>query len=474
MSQEGRSSSREAIESGLRNLGSLLKARGLPGKARLNRPQDPLTYTAAAAPPAPGSPAQQASPAPRGDAASASGAPALPQDGAGQAAAVSAAGGPPPPPGGEQLEASIEQLSLQGQAHAGAEAGSSAGAASGAGGADGGAGVSSSRTSSSIRVAKFHKVLGEPLIDLDALRELSWSGIPAELRPVCWRLLLGYLPPNRSRQASVLGRKRAEYRGMVPQYYDVSDDTRSEEEIGALRQVAVDVPRTAPSVAFFHSPAIQKSLERMLYIWGIRHPASGYVQGMNDLVTPFLAVFLSEALPGPLEGWSADGLGEGVLLDVEADCYWCLSKLLEGIQDHYTYAQPGIQRTVFRVKELVAKNNGAIVSHLEAEGVDFLQFAFRWVNCLLIREVPFAAATRLWDTYLAEGGRFADFLVYVCAAFLACWQRDILGREFQEVMLFLQRLPTRDWGEAQVESILSNAYVLRNTWGSAQSHLSLA
>lgn len=41
------------------------------------------------------------------------------------------------------------------------------------------------------------------------------------------------------------------------------------------------------------------------------------------------------------------------MLDVEADCYWCLSKLLEGIQDHYTYAQPGIQRTVFRVKELV-------------------------------------------------------------------------------------------------------------------------
>jgi hypothetical protein len=34
-------------------------------------------------------------------------------------------------------------------------------------------------------------------IDLDALRELSWSGIPQELRPTCWKLLLGYLPPNK-------------------------------------------------------------------------------------------------------------------------------------------------------------------------------------------------------------------------------------------------------------------------------------
>lgn len=48
---------------------------------------------------------------------------------------------------------------------------------------------------------------------------------------------------------------------------------------------------------------------------------------------------------------------------------------------------------------------------MEAEGIDFLQFAFRWVNCLLIREVPFDAALRLWDTYLAEGPGFADFLV---------------------------------------------------------------
>jgi hypothetical protein len=48
---------------------------------------------------------------------------------------------------------------------------------------------------------------------------------------------------------------------------------------------------------------------------------------------------------------------------------------------------------------------------MEHEGVDFLQFAFRWVNCLLIREVPFDAALRLWDTYLAEGPGFADFLV---------------------------------------------------------------
>ena len=42
--------------------------------------------------------------------------------------------------------------------------------------------------------------LASQVVDLDALRELCWSGVPADLRPICWRLLSGYLPPNRERR----------------------------------------------------------------------------------------------------------------------------------------------------------------------------------------------------------------------------------------------------------------------------------
>ena len=48
--------------------------------------------------------------------------------------------------------------------------------------------------------------------------------------------------------------------------------------------------------------------------------------------------------------------------------------------------------------------------HLETEGVLMIQFAFRWVNCLLLRELPFELVIRLWDTYLAEGDTFSDYL----------------------------------------------------------------
>jgi hypothetical protein len=61
--------------------------------------------------------------------------------------------------------------------------------------------------------------------------------------------------------------------------------------------------------------------------------------------------------------------------------------------------------------------------------------------------------------------------VYVCAAFLARWERALVALEFQELMLFLQKLPTQDWGESEMETVLSAAYVLRNVWQHAQSHL---
>ncbi|CAA0818395.1 Ypt/Rab-GAP domain of gyp1p superfamily protein [Striga hermonthica] len=246
------------------------------------------------------------------------------------------------------------------------------------------------RSTDSARLTKFTKELSGSSVILDKLRELAWSGVPPYLRPTVWRLLLGYAPCSSDRREGVLRRKRLEYLDYVTQYYDIPDRERTDEEVNMLRQIAVDCPRTVPNVTFFQQAEVQKSLERILYTWAIRHPASGYVQGINDLATPFLIVFLSEYLEGSVDSWSISDLSSEKISNVEADCYWCLSKLLDGMQDHYTFAQPGIQRLVFKLKELVRRIDEPISRHIEDQGLEFLQFAFRWFNCLLIREVHIA------------------------------------------------------------------------------------
>jgi len=49
-----------------------------------------------------------------------------------------------------------------------------------------------------------------------------------------------------------------------------------------------------------------------------------------------------------------------ILNAIEADSFWCLSRLLDGIQDNYIAGQPGIQRSVKRMAELVARIDGKI------------------------------------------------------------------------------------------------------------------
>lgn len=259
------------------------------------------------------------------------------------------------------------------------------------------------------REAKFDALLYEDVVDLKALRALSWSGIPSRCRSTVWPLLLGYLPPNKSFRSATLQRKRREYLESVAQHFDISDAERSEYQRKTLHQILIDVPRTSTSSVIFQCPLVQRSLERVLYIWALRHPASGYVQGINDMVTPFLIVFLSEHLPAgalhPAEGMEELHRHKPYLLaQAEADAFWCLSLLLDSVQDNYTFAQPGIQRMVFKLKELIARIDAKLHTHLLNENLHFIQFAFRWMNCLLLREFSLDLILRLWDTYLAEYG----------------------------------------------------------------------
>jgi hypothetical protein len=129
---------------------------------------------------------------------------------------------------------------------------------------------------------------------------------------------------------------------------------------------------------------------------------------------------------------------------VEADVYWCLTNILAGIQDHYTADQPGVQRMVMRLEELVRRIDGNLCEHFMETGIQFMQFAFKWMNCLLLREFNLQCVIRLWDTYISEdqvgssGGGFENFHVYVCAAFLCQFSQPLQEMGFDELFGFMQ------------------------------------
>uniref|UniRef100_A0A6A7G6Q1 Ypt/Rab-GAP domain of gyp1p superfamily protein isoform 1 n=2 Tax=Hirondellea gigas TaxID=1518452 RepID=A0A6A7G6Q1_9CRUS len=309
-------------------------------------------------------------------------------------------------------------------------------------------------------------------LDLELLRKLCWKGIPPFLRTRAWKLLLGYLPSNLERRVPTLKKRRGEYRGFIDIFYNIDPSQRTEQEQKIYTQIVADVPRTNPEMPLFQEKCMQQCLTRVLYIWSIRHPATGYVQGINDLATPFIYLFFGDALGRDFSKKCAD-LDDKEFFNIEADTFWCLSKLLEGIQDHYIFAQPGLQRMVFKLKELIHRHDEPLHDHLQNNNLMFIQFAFRWMNCLLLREIPLHLIIRLWDTYLSSGDQpgLTGFHIYTCAALIEKYSSKLLKLDFQELVIFLQHIPTHQWNVQDIESLVSQAYILQSLYHDAQSHL---
>ena len=320
-----------------------------------------------------------------------------------------------------------------------------------------------------------------PATDIGALANAAWNGIPARRRPLTWLLLLGVAPTARARRRAAVERRTAEYRKAVEQHYGpalAGCVGRPAAEGAMLRQIQVDMPRTAPHVPLFRTKSVQDACERVLFVWAARHPASGYVQGINDVLTPFMDAFIGEAQrrcgAGGADAYAA--LPESERDQIEALAYACLTRTLDTIQDNYTAGQPGIQVSVHKLQAVVRRVDAALYAHLEGIGIPFLQFAFRWMNCMLLRELPWELVPRLWDTYLAQGhaggGAMNHFHVYVCAALLTHFSADLRGKDFAEALMFLQALPTDRMSERDVSELFSQAFVWLSVFGQAPHHLS--
>lgn len=72
-----------------------------------------------------------------------------------------------------------------------------------------------------------------------------------------------------------------------------------------------------------------------------------------------------------------------------------------------------------------------LAEHLDGLSLTYSQFAFRWMNCLLMREIPLPVLLRVWDTYLSESESFGALHVFVCTAFLIHWSEELVELDFQ-------------------------------------------
>lgn len=316
---------------------------------------------------------------------------------------------------------------------------------------------------------KIVKSLTNQPFQMEELRKQAWSGVPSNIRSLVWQVLLGYISMNPATRESVLSRKRKEYTSSITQLF------QQDKNQAVWHQIIIDIPRTNPTIKLYSYEATQRSLERILYLWAVRHPASGYVQGINDLVTPIFQVFLQNYLSPEIdvENFDPNFLPKELMNCIESDTFWCLTKILDTIQDNYIHEQPGILRQIKELSDLVKRDEPKLSDHFEKQGIEFIQFAFRWMNCMLMRELTVRLIIRMWDTYISNYPTgFKQFHVYVCCAFLRRFSDELLHMDFQDIIIFLQdSTKTKDWDENDVEMMLSEAFIWQSLYENALAHL---
>lgn len=168
---------------------------------------------------------------------------------------------------------------------------------------------------------------------------------------------------------------------------------------------------------FLRHPRVLSMMERLLLCWALRHPASGYVQGMNDLIVPFVAVVLAQhACPSSgsvttLLQMNADELDAALSVEaipesvwfgvLEPDAYWLSSHVRDLVQGHFTQQQQGFMQMLGALDDLIVAAAPALHAHLSGLGVETSHYAFRWMTCLLCRELQPWQILRLLDAYLS-------------------------------------------------------------------------
>jgi TBC1 domain family member 2 len=328
------------------------------------------------------------------------------------------------------------------------------------------------------RLDAFAELLWQRDIDLQRLRQLcARDGVPQVYRCRVWKLLLGYVPAGRVDALRVVQRRRSHYWKLAKVHCGCArrDESEAGEQrtcsraalgkLATLDQVRVDIPRTIPTgfVALFERDVVREALERILFVWALEHEAIGYYQGMNDLVVPFLIVFMADKFgvrPKQLNVLP-DSVLCGADSTLEADVYWCADKLLSALGNHPVEAGAA---QMDRLKMLSRIGDEQLWRHLAAHSVDFLHFGYRWQICGLLRELPTVQVIRLWDCFFANSAHIdiASLHSTACAAFLLTWRFELLRcHSFESLLLFLHKPPSIvEWQRNDVLALIDRMHYL--------------
>ncbi|XP_010522393.1 PREDICTED: TBC1 domain family member 13 [Tarenaya hassleriana] len=335
------------------------------------------------------------------------------------------------------------------------------------------------------RQAQLASELSKKVINLKEIRSMALQSLPDApgIRSTVWKLLLGYLPSERSLWLSELAKKRSQYkhykeellmspseitRRLAKSKGCDNDELKREsrcmlvrskitdedhplslgqasiwnkyfQDSDIIEQIHRDVKRTHPDMPFFSNESSlgqsnQESMKNILMVFAKLNPGIRYVQGMNEILAPLFYVFRND----PDEDNSAHA---------ESDTFFCFVELLSGFRDFYCQqldnSVMGIRSAITRLSQILKEHDDELWRHLEITTKVNPQFyAFRWITLLLTQEFGFFDILHIWDALLSDPEGPQETLLRICCGMLILVRRRLVAGDFTSNLTLLQHYPT--------------------------------
>jgi len=342
------------------------------------------------------------------------------------------------------------------------------------------------------RLAQAKEEIAGPRINMKKVRELSMEGLPDDLRPIYWRLLLNYLSDDRSQWDKELSAKRELYWSwqrdlpVDPHENNATETSNSVIEVvdhplntsqtsqwnqffidtATRQEIEKDVHRTFPHLNFFQQGQPEedengkilinphyRALRSILFIWAKLNKGIAYVQGMNEILGPIYYVFATD--PNESERQYA-----------EPDAFFCFTNLMSEIRDNFCSVidSYGIKSRMNELNDLLRQKDYQLWENLEQKQLNPQFYSFRWLTLLLSQEFELPEVIRLWDTLFGDSKRF-QHLLYICLSMLISLRKELIAGDFAENVKMLLAYPNPDIPEliAKSKEIANSNFVVTPT-----------
>ncbi|KAL6314120.1 hypothetical protein AAG906_011859 [Vitis piasezkii] len=151
-----------------------------------------------------------------------------------------------------------------------------------------------------------------------------------------------------------------------------------------LHQIGLDVVRTDRTLVFYEKQENLAKLWDILAVYAWIDTDIGYCQGMSDLCSPMI-----------------------MLLEDEADAFWCFEHLMRRLRGNFrcTDSSVGVETQLSNLALITQVIDPKLHQHLETLGGGDYLFAFRMLMVLFRREFSFGDSLYLWES-MHQYGKF--------------------------------------------------------------------